>query len=304
MQIWPAVLVIATIIGIVAGGQQLISAFRRRKYRRAEDKFLEAIEADENIEQAKIQVEQYEKLKQSMRHEIETQIPRQARIAYLSDRFDQLTEDLYRNYRDYENVRRELSESQAVSELDRRVRDAIEISIIPNRKIRERRNIYMFALLTALIVFNVSPIRISDYFYILDYSYKSSGTTILVTMLLGAICLTLMLLVLFSFFPTRTTPPTIANMRTGWVALLLSASVILCIILIAFGLYTRGEAIGNVALNFKFDTANDVNNERILASLAFNAVVIILSIEVASFIYVIQRRAGQTRQVDHAQASA
>ena len=50
-------------VGIIAGVQQLFSAFRRRKFKRAEDKLLEAIEADDKIKDARAQVEQYNELR-------------------------------------------------------------------------------------------------------------------------------------------------------------------------------------------------------------------------------------------------
>ena len=91
-----------------------------------------------------------------MRHEIETQVPKQARNAYLADRLNQLTEDLYRTYRSYQDVRRELSDAQPITELDRRIRDAIEVSIIPSRRVRESRNLYLLFLVVILVISSLS----------------------------------------------------------------------------------------------------------------------------------------------------
>jgi hypothetical protein len=299
--------IIGTIIGIVAGSQQLFSAIRRRKFRRAEDKLLEAIEADVRIDDAKAEVERYDSLKASLRDEVETQIPKQARNAYLKDRLDQLTEDLDRTYHDYQDVRRELSQAGPITDLDRGIRDAIEASTIPGRKFRESRNFYMLALLIALIFFNGAPFHVSSYFHILSYSDESTGSSIVVTMISGAICLALLALVCFSFLPNNTTVST-ANIGCMGTALLMSLSVIIFIVFLWLGFLPRSSAVYQDQFNDPYDKQG-IGSDRLEAFLLFNTAVIILAISLAIFIFTRQKRiirkqrAGQSASSTHTEAT-
>lgn len=301
--------IIGTIIGIVAGTQQLFSAIRRRKFRRAEDKLLEAIEADVRIDDAKAEVERYDSLKASLRDEVETQIPKQARNAYLKDRLDQLTEDLDRTYRDYQDVRRELSQAEPITDLDRGIRDAIEASTIPGRKIRESRNFYMLALLIALVFFNGAPFHVSSYFHILWYSDGSTGSSIVVTMISGATCLAFLALVCFSFLPNNTTVST-ANIGCMGTALLMSLSVIAFIAFLWLGFLPRGSAVSLSQDQFNGPYGNQgIGSYRLEAFLLFNTAVIILAISLAIFIFTRQKRiirkqtAGQSTSSTHTEAT-
>ena len=280
--------IIGTIIGIVAGSQQLFSAIRRRKFQRAEDKLLEAIEADVRIDDAKAEVERYDSLKASMRYEVETQIPKQARNAYLKDRLDQLTEDLDRTYRDYQDVRRELSQAEPVTDLDRGIRDAIEASIIPGCKIRESRNSYMLALLIALIFFNIGPFHVNSYFHILGHSDKSTVSSIIVTMISGAICLALLALVCFSFLPNNTTTST-ADIGCMGTALLMSLSVFIFIGFLWLGFLPRDSAVNQEQFDNPYNYQG-ISRDRLEAALLFNIAVIILAISLAIFIFTRQKR--------------
>ena len=299
--------IIGTIIGIVAGSQQLFSAIRRRKFRRAEDKLLEAIEADVRIDDAKAEVERYDSLKTSLRDEVETQIPKQARNAYLKDRLDQLTEDLDRTYRDYQAVRRELSQAEPVTDLDRGISDAIEASIIPGRKIRESRNSYMLALLIALVFFNSAPFHVSDYFHILGHSDRSAGSSIIVTTIAGAICLALLALVCFSFLPNNTTAST-ANIGCMGTALLMSLSVVMFVVFLWLGFLPRNSAVSLDQFNDPYNN-QDISNYRLEASLLFNTAVIILALSLAIFIFTRQKKiirkqtAGQGTSSTHTDAT-
>jgi seryl-tRNA synthetase len=136
--------IVGTTIGIIAAAQQFLSGYKRRNYKSAEEKFLKAIEASEAISSSLSQVKQYQAIRERLRKEIESQIPKQARNAYLVNRLEQLTDDLHQIYADYQDVRRELGEGNIADELDQRVRDAIRMST-PSRRARERRSLYMEA---------------------------------------------------------------------------------------------------------------------------------------------------------------
>jgi hypothetical protein len=278
---------VGSMVGIIAFAMQLHTNHRRKRYERAETKLLDAIDSSDVIKQATLEVKQYEDLKSSLRNEIETQIPRQARIAYLTDRLDQLSEDLHTVYRAYEDARRELSEVQPVSELDQRIRETVELSIIPATKLRDRRNIYLASLVVALILFNINPFRLNEYFYTLGYSDNSSPDSIILAMALGAVCLTLLVLIVRTFHHK-----TIAPGKRGIKFLLgvLGLSVVLIPVLLWGGFYFRSEAIFTSQFAY-----SDITGQLTEASLLFNAVVILVSVEVAAFVRFMQARGARLR---------
>jgi hypothetical protein len=279
---------IGSAVGIVGFGTQLRTNRRRKRYEHAEEKLLEAIDSSEVIERATLEVRQYDQLKSSLRNEIETQIPKQARIAYLTDRLDQLTEDLHSVYRAYEDARRELAKEQPVSELDERIREAIELSITPARKLRERRVIYLASLVVALILFNIDPFRLNSYFYILGYSNDATPLSIVTTMAIGVICLTLIVLISLTFL-RKATAPSKRAVRLG--ILIGGLSLVVLPVMVSGAFYLRGEAIAN-SQQFSFSSNSGELTE---AGLLFNAVVIFISADVAAFIRFMQARVSPTR---------
>lgn len=156
------------------------------------------------ISESLSQVEQYQKAKDSLRNEIETQIPKQARIAYLSNRLEQLKDDLHRSYREYEGIRKELSRDHVASELDQSIRDAVTAST-PQRRVQESRNLYMLTLVILLLVFNVLPIGPNNYFRIVGNSIEYNIATLAAVMLAGGLCLIPVWLLLLSFVSNNNT---------------------------------------------------------------------------------------------------
>lgn len=196
--------IVGTAVGIISFVQGISSSIRRRRFKGAEEEFLRYVESNKVISESLSQVEQYQKAKDSLRNEIETQIPKQARIAYLSNRLEQLKDDLHRSYREYEGIRKELSRDHVASELDQSIRDAVTAST-PQRRVQESRNLYMLTLVILLLVFNVLPIGPNNYFRIVGNSIEYNIATLAAVMLAGGLCLIPVWLLLLSFVSNNNT---------------------------------------------------------------------------------------------------
>jgi hypothetical protein len=193
ISVWAVVGVVATILGVLAAAQQFLSAFLRRKFNRAEERWLESITADEEINASL-------KLKEQLGDQIKTEIPRLARRVYLGNRLDQLTEDLHRTYREYQYVRGELAKNEIVTELDQRILDAVRASI-SSRSFSESRNVYMLVLIVLLLAYNIAPLGLGNVFGTLarpDYYFV---WWIVIVFLYCTACLTLAVLIAASFVP-------------------------------------------------------------------------------------------------------
>lgn len=286
--------IIGTAIGIAAAIQQFSSAIRRRKFARAEEKLLEAIESDDRIRISREQIEHYGELKNALLKEIKSEVPKRARIAYLHDRLNQLSADLYKTYHGYEDVRRQLANEGLSTELDRRVSQAIEGTIIPSRRIIESHNLYMLTLLISLIVFNVGPLRLSSYFYILGYSDRSTGLAITTTIGLGVICVTLATLVGLSFLPGNARSR-IARLRRMTLSLFILIGATLFCSLLWGGFYERSLAVSNDQFTYYYNSP--IGSEETTAGFCYNVAVIILAVTMGIFIFSRQRgRIAQRKQ--------
>jgi hypothetical protein len=278
--------IIGAVVGIVAAIQQFAAAIHRRRFARAEEKLLEAIEANDKIRVSREQVEHYGGLRSALLEQIKTEVPKRARYAYLTDRLDQLGADLYRTYREYEDVRHQLADQGVSTELDRSISQAIKGTIIPNRRNIESRNLYVLTLLIALIVFNVGPLRLSSYFYVLGYSDQSTGVAIMTTIGLGVICVTLATLVGLSFL-SGNARSRIARIRITTLSLLISAAFIGFCLLLWGGFYERALAISYDQFGESY--YSPVGGEDTTAGFCFNMSVIILAVSLSVFIFSWQR---------------
>jgi hypothetical protein len=190
--------VVGTAFGLLGVFQQFTSSIRNRKYSRAQQKLLRVVDSSEVINESLSKVEQYKKEEESLRTQVEVQVPKQARIVYLTNRLEQVTNDLLRSYRQYEDVRKELDENAETTELNQNIRDVIS-ALLPQRSMQESRYLYMLSLVILLLVFNISPIGPSDYFHIVENSLNSDPGTLAAVMLSGALCLIPVWLLCLSF---------------------------------------------------------------------------------------------------------
>ena len=277
--------IVGTLVGIAAAVQQFTSSIRRRRFQNAEDRLLLAVESSEVISASLSQVEQYKRVKDSLRNEIETQIPKQARIAYLSNRLAQLKDDLYRTYREYESVRKELSRDQETSELDRSIRDAVSASMPPHR-MQESRNLYMLSLVIILLLSNVIPYGPDYYFRAVGDSTNFTVANLIIVMISGALCLVLLWLLLLSFVSNSNSLLLRFQRLHRLPKMALAACPVLVAVLAAilgFILWDRAGYEQYVQYQFPVGLLN-------YAEAAFNTSVVALSIGIAVPISLWQRR--------------
>jgi hypothetical protein len=267
--------IIGTIIGIAAAIQQFTSALTRRKFRRAEDSFFEAVQASRDIPSVK---EEFN----SLRSQIEVQIPRQAKEVYLAERLDQLERDLYNTYREYQRISNELPNRRVESDMDRRLREVVENSIAPARRIQERRIIYILILLFALIIVDLSPINlrgfINYYFDSLGYSDQWTTASLVSNFIAGVLVITIVMLISITLLPKRITKLA-ARMTTILLALFLALGSL------GIGVFVRASAI-------RADSAQtyvDVTARETYAGVAFNIAAITLALSLACLMLISKR---------------
>lgn len=192
--------IVAGVVAIAAFMLQLNDTLKRRKFRRAEEAFMEAVQADRDIEPRRREFH-------DLRSQIEVEIPRQARDAYLKERLKRVELDLSNAYREYTAIRDELSSGAVTSNLDERLRAVIETSILPERKRQERRSSVISVLLVLLFLTSLSPYSVSSlayqYFNILGYSDQWTDGSLYSAFALGALALTGITLLLATLLPGR-----------------------------------------------------------------------------------------------------
>jgi hypothetical protein len=191
---------IAGVVAIAAFALQVNDKLKGRKFRRAEEALMEAVEASRDIESARREF-------QGLRTQIEVEVPRQARYAYLKERLERVEIDLSNAYREHVTITNELASEQITSKLDERLRAVIEISILPERKRQERRGAVISVLLVLLFLTSLSPYSVSSlayqYFNILGYSDQWTDAGLYSAFALGALVMAGVVLLLATLLPGK-----------------------------------------------------------------------------------------------------
>jgi hypothetical protein len=281
--IWKIVVPFGVIIGILAAIQQFGTWIHRRKKQKAQDELLEEYQLTKDAKTARKDVEQYTKQLEELRHQMDTQLPIQARRDYLAERLEQLRRDLYHDFNEYQEIEKELADTRPETSLDRRIRLVVETSIVPEHRLQERRDLYTLLLVLALVVINISPYSLNrllySYFNVLGYSDQWSVSDIAWTMLFGFISLTV-LFVFATSLVTRTS-------RIWHVLTLISGRLALALLCLAvIGLAVAGDISRNIARNDASSlsaTPPDSATPETIAGFAFNIIVLLLSVLVASY---------------------
>ena len=146
------------LIGSVIAIVQFVSWLRARKHRQADERIREIVSQQLNAEDVRLDAERYEALRQELRTQIEREIPKVARHRYLENRRDRLVESITREFEEYRSIESELGDSGPESMLDRRIVDVIQEALVPERRLRQRRERFLLALLGVLLLFNLLPV--------------------------------------------------------------------------------------------------------------------------------------------------
>ena len=282
--IWKIVVPFGVIIGIAAAIQQLGTWIRRRKKQKAQDELLEEYKLTIDAKTARKDVEQYTEQLKELRHQMDTQLPIQARRDYLTERLEQLRRDLYHDFSEYQEIEKELADTRPETSLDRRIRMVVETSIVPERRLQERRGLYTLLLVFALVLINISPYSLNQqlysYFNVLGYSNEWPVSDIAWTMLFGFISLTLLLVFVMSLVPRTSGIWRISTLISGRLALALACLVVIALVIV-------GEIARNIAQNDSNSLSAAPPNSatpETFAGFSFNIIVLLLSILAVSYL--------------------
>jgi hypothetical protein len=173
--------VILTILGSFAGVASFISRLKlRRAERRVYEAALTQIKAEDAAKSAEEAKEKAGKEVANLREEKNTlsleigKLPQEANRLYLIKQLETLASGLNSDFKEYVSIERQLHALEPVTTLDARVREAVEVAIVPVQKQRERRNTYVFLLLVFLLVVNLSPIPLN---YLVERYFNVLGNS-------------------------------------------------------------------------------------------------------------------------------
>jgi hypothetical protein len=161
-QAWKILLAVAAILGLVAAIQQLLLAWRRRRYGAAvEERALKAAAVTLEAEAAKIDVDEWQNLRKSLRQQVEEEVPREARRVYLRSRGDALIRQIRADVGEFERLQSELAALAPTdpTELDARLRAVIETEINPVYSHQRRTDRAVVLLLAILVLSALSPVN-------------------------------------------------------------------------------------------------------------------------------------------------
>lgn len=146
------------VVGLVAGLQQLIIWMRSRRLSKAQSRAFEILNSQLNAEEAKEAASKYESMRESLRLQVEQDIPREARRVYLKNRLDRLGESLSHDYEEYSAIEQELGLASEASQLDIKIRDVVQESLLPELRTRRRRERVLVGLVGLLVLLNFLPL--------------------------------------------------------------------------------------------------------------------------------------------------
>jgi len=159
VDLWQALVAVGVVVSLIAGIQQIAITVKRRRYAKAEEKMLQTIARTLDAEAAEQDVAKYVALRESLRRQIEDEVPLEGRRVYLRARLDELRDGLASDVQEFERLRAELQslDDRKVEPLDARLRAVVEDSIRPRYVQRRRFELAVFALLGVLLVTALSP---------------------------------------------------------------------------------------------------------------------------------------------------
>jgi hypothetical protein len=285
--------VVASIIGIYCGviaTQQILSTVRRRKLQKSQDELLRRFQivvdtanAEKDAEAARQEVEEYSRKLDELRQQINDQLPIQARRDYLTERIDQLSKDIYRDYKEYQEAQKELEITASTGPLDDQIRNAIKIDIMPHRLIQERRNLTVLIVLVFLVVIDISPYKLNQfvyaYFNILGYPDEWYVSSVITAMIAGTATLAVLLVLAGWLFPQRSRFRSFFLQVSRLRVQLISISVITILLVVAY--FSREGALND---DLGLGQSN-VAYLRTVAGLSLNIVVIAIAMSIAGIWY-------------------
>jgi hypothetical protein len=155
--VWKLIVAFGVVGSLIAGGQQIIASARRRRFRAAEQRVLEATAANIDAEAARHDADEARALRAELRKQVEEDVPREARRVFLLSRRDALSTQIAQDVEEYQALEAELArlEGRRSTPLDERLRAVVEASIVPTYVGRRRTDRVVVTALIVLLVLSV-----------------------------------------------------------------------------------------------------------------------------------------------------
>lgn len=172
---WEVGLVVLTVIGGLAAMQQLWSWVVGRRHRQAQERLLEAFADKIDAQAAQAELEGLRGLAASLERQVQEEIPRAARRAFLRQERDAISASISDQYRELRSIEIELSEPESHA-LRSELRAVIEDRLIRSSAIKERSTRTLTVVVGAILLLLLLPIN-ADYLVrwalsALSYSYE------------------------------------------------------------------------------------------------------------------------------------
>jgi hypothetical protein len=204
IQLWQIIVAFGVILGIIVGLGSFLDWGSRFRNRRVDEKMREMVRDQLKAQDIEGQLDKLTQLNDSLQKQIDA-VPGEANRLFLRRRMEHLAASITRDFEEYRAAERKLQAPDLSPILNPVIKDAIQRTIIPGQRTRERRNIYMLVLLLALVALNLSPINVSSliyqYFSILAYSAGWTVATIAVSISISALIFTIIFMFASELYP-------------------------------------------------------------------------------------------------------
>jgi hypothetical protein len=239
---WQLVVSIGVILGIVVAIGTFADWGNRIRNRRVDGRVLELVRDQLMAEDIEDRVKELGELNRQLQAEIDG-LPAEANRLFQQQRMDDLRTSIYHDFEEYRRLEAAVGTSASSSALDPMIRQAIEQTMVSPQKRRDRRNIYVLALLAALVLINFIPISVNQlvyaYFGTLIYSPTLPGEAVVAVVIIGSIFIAGVLLFLTELIPQLL--PVLDRLRRPAWLIALSVAIILGV---GVAYFARNMAIG------------------------------------------------------------
>jgi hypothetical protein len=202
--LWQIIVALGVILGILVALGNFVDWGSRLRNRRADKRMRELVNAQLKAEDIEGRLDKLTQLSDTLQKQIDA-VPDEANRLFLNRRIEYLAASIARDFEEYRTTERELQRPDLSPVLDPTIRDVIQRTILPGQRTRERRNVYVLALLLALVVLNLSPINVSSliyqYFSILGNSANWTVATIAASVSISTLVVTVILMFASELYP-------------------------------------------------------------------------------------------------------
>ena len=213
---WTVFLAFGAILGVIGVTQQLLSWIAGRRRQRALQRFADDLGDVFDRRDTEQELLRLRQLERTIRDQIENQLPQQAERIYLEHRMRAISMSIGELFGEYKAIEEKLGAGAPQSRLESSLRAAVEATIMPSHRQQERSQRQVRLLLLVVLLLLVSPLSLASiaHEYIERYTHVMYGADdwtplSLVSLVLQAslvVAMVLIALVLITRRQTRLTP--------------------------------------------------------------------------------------------------